>query len=351
MALTRRSLLLTTPLALAVPAAAEELERTVVIRTTGGVFEAALKRNFFEPFTQATGVRVIPVAASDGEMMAKSTAMEASGRVEWDIISPQYDDLANHPDLLVDLGDCAAMPHVATDGVAHACNRYGVLYVSGGQVLAWDPRAFQGRAAPASWADFWDVQRFPGRRALTNTGNPWACIVSALTADGVPVDKLFPLDMDRAFRKLDAIKPHIDLWWRTGDQCQSMMRSGDIQVALMWSGRAVATKREGVPLDWTYNGAVADFGAWGILKGAPHPNAARAFIDFYMTRPEAHAAFSRQAGYMTPNRFAADLLNADEKRQLVASPETYAQIIHMEPAWLAANRAAGVERWNSWISA
>ena len=355
MALTRRGLLLA-PAALAVPLAApsiaraEELERMVVIRTTGGVFEAALKRNFFEPFTKATGVRVVPVAASDGEMMAKSTAMQASGRVEWDIISPQYDDLANHPDLLADLGDCSAMPHVASDGVAQACNRYGVLYVTGGQVLAWDPRAFQG-GAPADWADFWDIERFPGRRALPNTGNPWASIVSALSADGVPASKLFPLDMDRAFRKLDAIKPHIDLWWRTGDQCQAMMRSGDIQVGLMWSGRAVATKREGVPLDWTYNQAVADFGAWAILKGAPHPNAARAFIDFYMTRPEAHAAFSREAGYMTPNRFAADLLAPDEKRQLVATPATYAGIIHMDPTWLAANRAAGIERWNSWISA
>src|SRR6059036_1347859 len=70
--------------------AAEGLEPVVLIRTTGGVFEAALKKNFFDPFTQATGVRVVPFASSYGDMMAKSAAMQAAGRVEWDIISPQF---------------------------------------------------------------------------------------------------------------------------------------------------------------------------------------------------------------------------------------------------------------------
>ncbi len=355
MALTRRSVLLAPAALAAIPLAgprarAEELEKTVVILTTGGVFEQALKRNFFDPFTRATSVRVVPVAASDGDMMAKAAAMQAAGRVEWDIISPQYDDLENRSKYLTDLGDCSAMPNVAAQGVPEACGRYGVLYVTGGQVLAYDPRAYPDRK-PLTWADFWDVKGFPGRRALPNTGNPWANIVNALSADGVEPGKLFPLDLDRAFRKLDEIKPHVAVWWRTGDQSQQLMRSGDVSMSLMWSGRAVATKREGVPLEWTYNQAVADFGAWAILKDAPHPKAARAFIDFYMTNPEAHAAFSREMGYMTPNRAAAALLSPEEKRLLVASPETYKQIIHLDAAWLEAHRAEGLERWNRWISA
>ena len=82
---------------LAAPAFAQQAahEGRVVIRTTGGVFEQALKRNFFDPFTRATGVRVIPVAASASEMLARTAAMQQAGRVEWDIISPQYDDLGN----------------------------------------------------------------------------------------------------------------------------------------------------------------------------------------------------------------------------------------------------------------
>ena len=329
--------------------AAGALEATVVVRTTGGVFEAALKRNFFDPFTAATGVRVVPVAASYGDMMAKSAAMQAAGKVEWDIISPQYNELSQISQYLTDLGDCGAMPNVAADGVAGACGRYGVLYLTGGQVLAWNPDAYKGRK-PERWADFWDTKTFPGRRALPNTGSPWATLMLALLADGVPREKLFPLDLDRAFAKLDGIKPEVATWWRTGDQSQKMWANDDIAMSLMWSGTAYAGKQAGIPLNWTYNEAIADFGAWGILKGAPHPNAARAFINHYMANSARHAAFSREMGYTTSNLASQALLTPAEKKDLISSPEMLAGIITVDYFWLAANRAGVLGRWNAWVS-
>ena len=122
-----------------------KLEDSLVIRTTGGVFEQALKRNFFDPFNKATGVKVVPVAASYGEMMAKTAAMNASGRIEWDIISPQYYELGKLSNVLADLGDCSAMPNVAKEGVSNACGQYGVLYLIGGQVLTWSTQAFKDK--------------------------------------------------------------------------------------------------------------------------------------------------------------------------------------------------------------
>ena len=326
------------------------LESTVVVRTTGGVFEQALKRNFFDPFTQATGVRVVPFVASYGDMMAKATAMEAAGRVEWDIISPQYYELSKLSNLLADLGDCGAMPNVASQGVPNACGRYGVLYVVGGQFLAYNSEIFRNEK-PASWADFWNVDKFPGKRALPNTGSPWATLIASLLADGVEPAKLFPLDLDRAFAKLDQIKPHVAVWWRTGAQSQQVMRSGNAVMSLMWSGGAYDAKKQGLPLDWTWKDAIADFGAWAVLKGAPHPNAARAFINFYMANPEAHAAFSREMGYSTPSRAGQALLTPEEKQELGANPATMQQVISPDADWLEQHRAPTLERWNKWISA
>ena len=203
---------------------------------------------------------------------------------------------------------------------------------------------------PRGWADFWDTKAFPGRRALPNTGSPWATLMLSLLADGVPREKLFPLDLDRAFGKLDRIKPEVATWWRTGDQSRKMWASDDIAMSLMWSGTAYAEKRAGTPLEWTYEQAIADFGAWGILKGAPHPNAARAFIDFYMANPENHAAFSREMGYTTSNLASQSLLTAAEKRDLISSPEMLAGIITVDYDWLAAHRSAVLNRWNAWVS-
>ena len=294
---------------------------------------------------------MIPVAASYGDMVAKTVAMSTAQNVEWDIISPQYYELGRLAPYLVDLGDCGSLANVASQATAGACGRYGVQYLTGGVVLAWDPAAFPGRA-PRNWADFWDVKAFPGRRALPSYGNPWNnTLLFALMADGVPADRLFPLDLDRAFRKLDEIRPHVSVWWKTGAQSQQVVRSGEIQMIPMWSGTAFAAKRAGVSLDWTYEQAAADLGSWAILKGAPHPKAAHAFIDFYLANPANHAAFSREMGYATTSRAASDMLTVVEKRELGSSPEVLAGMASINADWVEANRTATLERWNRWLSA
>ena len=75
------------------------------------------------------------------------------------------------------------------------------------------------RRRPSSWADFWDVKKFPGNRSLCLSDSP-RTLIFALLADGVPRDQLYPLDIDRAFKKLDQIKPHVKVWWREGTQSQ-----------------------------------------------------------------------------------------------------------------------------------
>jgi mannopine transport system substrate-binding protein len=328
-----------------------KLEDTVVIRTTGGAFEKALTQFFFDPFTAATGTRVVPVATTYGDMIAKTAAMTAAGRVEWDIISPQFYELELLAPYLEDLGDCHGLPNVASDGIPGICGRYGVQYLTGGVVLAWNPTAFEGRRAPANWADFWNVKDFPGRRSLPSYGNPWNnTLLFALMADGVPADKLFPLDLDRAFRKLDEIKPAIDVWWKTGAQSVDMFRSDDVQIAPLWSGNAFAAKRNGASLEWTYNQAAADLGSWAILKGAPHPNAARAFINFYMANPQQHADFAGLMGYATTSSAGLSLLSPELKRELVSSPAMLAQMASIKGAWVEANRVATLERWNAWLA-
>lgn len=330
--------------------ASEPLEGTLVVRTTGGAFEQALKRNFFDPFTKATGTRIVPVGTSYGEMITKTVAMHKANSVEWDIISPQIFELENLSEYLLDLGDCSALPNVANDTVPGSCVRYGVHYLTGGNVLAYNVEAVRDRK-PQSWADFWDVKGFPGRRALPSYGNPWNnSLALALLADGVEPTKLFPMDLDRAFRKLDEIKPHIAVWWKTGAQSQQILRSGEVDMTMLWSGTAFASKRAGLPLEWTYNQAIADLAAWAVLKGAPHPKAARAFINFYVANPESHAAFAREMGYTTSNKASLALLSEGEKKELISSPETLSRLVRIDANWVEANRAATLDRWNRWLA-
>ncbi|HEX7125297.1 MAG TPA: ABC transporter substrate-binding protein [Thermodesulfobacteriota bacterium] len=329
--------------------AAEALEKELVIVTTGGAFERALRRHFYEPFTRATGVTIRSVAADLDEQWAKVKAMSRVGRIEWDIVSMGPADVLDHRAFLAKL-DCWRLPNAGKYGVEGACQDYSLLRTIGGGVLAYDAEAFPHGRAPQTWADFWDVERFPGPRALMDAGTPWWVLMAALMADGVPPDRLFPLDLDRAFRKLDEIKPHVKVWWRTGDQSQQIMRSREVVMAMMWSGRALSLKAAGVPIEVSWKGAPKDVAPWGLLAGAPHPKAALAFLDFFMGRPEAHLAFSREVNYDTSNQKALDLLPEPDRLTRPTHPDNWRNIATIDYRWVSENRARLLERWSAWLA-
>lgn len=57
----------------------------VIIATTGGVYDTALRKWWFDPFTAKTGIKVVSVAATNAEMRAKATAMVKTGNMTWDL--------------------------------------------------------------------------------------------------------------------------------------------------------------------------------------------------------------------------------------------------------------------------
>ncbi|MBL8699398.1 MAG: ABC transporter substrate-binding protein [Alphaproteobacteria bacterium] len=327
-------------------------EREVVVAGGTGAYGELVKTHFYDPFTAATGIKVTATGGTYGEKLARLKAMTSINRMEWDVVSLSVDTLTPETTaLLTDLGDCAALPNVGTAGVPGSCVRHGVLFDVGGGVLLYSRDAFpDGRPQPANWADFWNVRAFPGPRALPNIGTPWWSMMAALIADGVAPDKLFPLDVDRAFRKLDEIKPHVTVWWRSGDQSQQIFRSREVVMAMMFAGRALRLVSEGLPLNVVWNGAPLDAAFWGVTRGAPHQAAARALLNFIYTRPDAHAAFIKASFGATAHREAVALLAPAEQRLQAVHPDNWSKIVPVDRDWLAANQAATLTRWAAWIA-
>ena len=145
---------------------------------------------------------------------------------------------------------------------------YSVAYEFYSSVLAYSQKKFSAGAAPQSWADFWDVKKFPGRRALRN--HPLATLEAALMADGVAPDKLYPLDVDRAFKKLEEIKPHITVWWTSGAQSAQLLNDGEVDMVMAWNGRVSALTKEGAKVAYTYNQGILQSTSLCILKDAPN---------------------------------------------------------------------------------
>ncbi len=132
------------------------------------------------------------------------------------------------------------------------------------------------KACPKTWADLFDTTKFPGKRTFYKWSAP-GVIEAALLADGVPADKLYPLDLDRAFKKLDTIKSDI-IWWSGGAQSQQLLASAEAPFGSVWNGRMTALAATGIKVEtsWEQNITAAD--ALVVPKGAPNAEAAMKFI-------------------------------------------------------------------------
>ena len=333
---------------------AQSADQEVVLVASGGALATAFKDNFFDAFTKVTGIKVTFVPASDAEMLTKVKAMNSAGKVEWDIVAADLGQIAAFQQYFAPL-DCSALPHVATDGIPGACDGHSLIKQLDGHNLVFSTKAFPaGGKQPQNWADFWDVKTFPGPRSLPDHGTPWVAIAAALMADGVPASSIRPpLDIDRALKKLDEIKPYVKVWWKTGDQSQQIMRDGEAAMIMAYSGRALRSKSIGVPIDVTWNQAIMSPGRWTILKGAPNPKAAMAFLDFFLTRPEAHAAITNQTFYDTANKRAVDFLPAGERPNSALFGDNLKKAVLLDyelASWLGKNHDQLLERWNVWIA-
>lgn len=332
--------------ALALVASSALAQGEVVVVTGGGLFERGLKENIAAAFTKATGVNVRFVASSPGERAVKTKAMNEAKRVEWDIVLSSE----THARLLKDylLMDVCARARIPAENIAQGgCQPFGALGVIGGLPLVHRTDAYGGRRM-ASWADFFNATAFPGPRGLPNYGSPTVVLMAALQADGVPKDKLFPLDFDRAFRVLDRVKPQVAVWWKSGDQSQQIFRSGEVVAGQLWSGRALDLVAGNMPLHVVWDGAPTDEAYWVVLKDGPNMANALRFLNHFYASAEGHMGFYNTSKWDTANRaYLRSIPDAERSKHPGLFLDRMARENH---DWTVANAAEINRRWNEWIS-
>jgi putative spermidine/putrescine transport system substrate-binding protein len=326
----------------AVISSARAQSRVIYINTWGGSWTAAEDAAFFKPFTKETGITVSPVTPVS---YAKLKAQVQFGNYEWDITEPTDADwLRADQEGLAEKIDWTIVKQ--SNLFENAVYANGIKFCSLSTNICYRTDKLPN-GGPRNWADFWDVKKFPGKRALYK--NAVRVCIFALLADGVSKDQLFPLDLDRAFKKLDQIKPHITVWWTQGSQSQQLLRDGEVDMISIWNARASELKDQGVPIEIVWQDAPVYFTMWGVVKGAPHAREAWEFIQFAV-QPERQAEFSRRLYYGPSNPATYEYLSPEVSRQLPTSPENVKATFTTNLEWEAANSAAVQERFTQWLA-
>ncbi len=314
------------------------LAQDMVFTSWGGSTQDAQKEAWADPLTEAEGINVLMDGPTD---YGKLKAMVDSGNVAWDVVDVEMDFAikAAEEGLLepLDFGVIARDdldPRFTTD---HAVGSFYYAFVLGYN------EAVLGDKTPETWADLFDTETYPGKRAFYKWSAPGALEI-ALLADGVKAEELYPLDLDRAFAKLDTIKDQI-VWWGGGAQSQQLLASGEAPLGQFWNGRVFAVQQSGVDvgISWDQNLTTAD--ALVVPKGAPNKEAAMKFLA-RASSPEGQAEMARLSGYAPTNLKSPGLMDPEVAKALPDAHED--SQIDLNVAWWAENRDMLADRWYAW---
>lgn len=313
-------------------------EKLVFVDWGGANTDARIEANI-EKFEEEYEVDVTVVTPSD---YGKLITMVENGTVEWDVMN--CDAYWG-----VFAGNEGYLEPIDYDVVTEKSD-FDYEYVMGAEVyssvISYNATVYDDTTAPQSWEEFFDTDKFEGKRAIWQY--PVTVLEAALIADGVPMDELYPLDLDRAFAKLDTIKDDI-VWWTSGAQPAQMLATGEVDLALAWSGRILTAAEEGTPVEISYNDGLRIAAGWVVPKGAKNKDTAMKFIN-YISSPSAQCAFSELIPYGSTNPEATGLMSDALAKKIGQTEEQMQKQIYIDNEYWAENLTEVVDRFNAWLN-
>jgi putative spermidine/putrescine transport system substrate-binding protein len=332
-------------LAMAAPAFAEG---EVVFSSWGGSFQDALRESMLTPAAQKLGL-TIKEDTTNGikDVRAQITA----GAVAWDITEQALADCAR----LKNEGALEPINYdvVSTDGIPASLQDsdwVGLLTYS--LVIGWQSEKF-GDKGPQSWADFWDVEKYQGTRAMFNSVSH--ALEAALMADGVAAADVYTVlrgegGVDRAFGKLEEIAPSITVWYRGGSQAAQLMADGEIDIIQIGNGRADALNSDQTKVGFTWNQATADADCLLVPKGAPNrENAMKVINEMLSAEAQARMAVAISYGPVNAKAFETGIISPELTVKNNAAPENMETQVVIDSAFYVENFAMLQERFDALV--
>jgi putative spermidine/putrescine transport system substrate-binding protein len=307
----------------------------------------ALRETFVAPFTGATGLPTQAdtwtggIEALRDRLKAPNAAIDLV-QLTADELQPACDDGLLEK---LDFAQIGGKDHYLPQAVADC----GVGAVVTAEVLAWDKDKFP---ATPTWADFWDVAKYPGKRGLS--ANVRGNLEIALLADGVaPGDVYKTLSgndgVDRAFRKLDQLRPYI-VWWHSGTEAAHLLVSGDALMTSAPSEAVVAADHaahRNFAIQWTGNLWAVQF--WGVAKGSANLRQAVQFLYFAGT-PAIQARIHTRLAVGGTAKAAPDFLTPDQLTASPANPANLTAGLRQDTAFWHDNLDKLGKRFDAWQS-
>ncbi|MEO3999684.1 ABC transporter substrate-binding protein [Mesorhizobium sp. CAU 1732] len=321
-------------------ATAHAQSNEVVMQDPGGPYGDALRKVMYDPFKKETGIDVVLVQEARSGPRIK--AQVDAGKTDWDLTFIFDQETAL-------LGDCC-LADIDYDKLSDSAKTTlatmpdnlkrpkGVALQVIGVGMAYNTDKYSGDNAPSGWADFWNVEKFPGSRCLP----AWPRFVfeAALMADGVKKEDLYPIDMERALAKIEEIKPHVTKWWTTSAQAPQLLLDGEADMCMAYTGSMSLLALEGAPVEVNWNQGFIYYDFFSIPKGAPHYENALKLLSW---RLDAERAAELTSAYPValPSPLVFEKADPEVSRYWANNPENVKKAIEWSPDFWGAKSSDG----------
>ena len=324
---------------------AQAQEGRLVFVNWGGDALDAMDEAFGQPFSEETGIRVL--YDGSGPTEGAITAQVQGGRPTWDMVDadPFSSQALGRQDMMEPIDYDIVDPAKQREGFGWEYSSSAYFY---SYVIAYDATKFD--TPPTSIADFFDVEKFPGKRSMYKWGaGMWE---AALMADGVAREDLYPLDLDRAHAKIEAFKEHIGAFWGGGAESQSLLLNGDVSMALIWNTRAsLLDKDTEGDISFVWDDGIVGPGGIGVVKGNPGGTEAAMQYIASTQEPERQALFFELMGNGPSNPAADSLIPEELRKYNPMDPENLPKQVALDTDWYEENYGAALDAYLQIISA
>jgi|TARA_B100000282_G_C31724855_1_gene487840 putative spermidine/putrescine transport system substrate-binding protein len=335
---------------LMITATASYAEDTLRIVSWGGAYQKGQSLGIFQPAAKAMGITVKEDTyggISDVKLMVKS------GADKFDIFSSGAGSCASG----AAEGVLEKLDYSVIDVSDHLPGMYSD-YCAGADIFsvvaAYNTDTYGEGNGPKTWADFYDVEKFPGTRAMRNKVD--AQLETALLADGVPMDQVYEVldseeGIERALDKIRSIKPHIAVWWSSGAQHAQLMKDGEVDMTTGWNGRFDVAKEDGAKVAYDWRSGIMDWEGYGIPKGAKNKDLAMKYIA-EMMKPEYMAEFAKYITYGPTNGkvYELGLMEESRARMMPSHPDNAKHQLTLSTEWYSKWRTIAAEMYTEMMT-
>jgi putative spermidine/putrescine transport system substrate-binding protein len=299
----------------------------------GGSYGDAVTKHLVKPFEKESG---LVVQQGVNQALAPVKIQVLSKNVQWDLVELAGGDFLTG--LREDLFEPIDTGIVKLDKVpAFARHKFGIEYALFLSGIGYDQRKIADADAPKNWADVWDLNRFKGVRGLSKNISDTPTLEVALLAAGVPIDKLYPLNVEQAFDSLKKLGIKNVHWFDNNQEPVNFLQQGLGPIAQIASGRVAIANSKGAKIGFVYNQLQLNGDYLVVPRGAKNREAAFRLMNFILNNDQAAVNWMTETTYTISNDRAVAMMPPEVAAKLPTSAAMRGKYFQKDFDWWGTN--------------